>query len=97
MWTRLVRMSGHTEDQDGSSQRRMYIRGHGIKTTNVAIVLVPFTDPGLQHWLNISIFSVKKLVKNVHYFSLKNQVKTLKFLLHFLTCFKLFTLKTKKW
>jgi hypothetical protein len=24
-------------------------------------------------------------------------VKTLKFLLHFLTCFKLFTLKTKKW
>jgi hypothetical protein len=34
-----------------------------------------------KHWLNISSFSVKKLVKNAryfsHFFSLKMQVKTL--------------------
>jgi hypothetical protein len=53
------------------------------------------------HWLSISSFSVKELVKNIHYFlhffSLKKQVKNLKNFQHFLTCFKIFTLKTKKW
>jgi hypothetical protein len=53
---------------------------------------------GLEiHWLNISSFSVKKLVKNDHYFShffsLKKQVKNLKLLQQFLACFEIFTLK----
>jgi hypothetical protein len=53
-----------------------------------------------SHWLNISSFSVKKLVKNVHYFShflsLKKQVKNLKLLQHFFGLFQNFHLKNEK-
>jgi hypothetical protein len=55
------------------------------------------------HWVNISSFGGKKLMKNVHYFSHSfftekaSEKLTVKLLQHFLACFKIFTLKTKKW
>jgi hypothetical protein len=53
-------------------------------------------------WLNISSFSVKELVKNVHYFSYffftEKASEKLKSFQHFLACFKFIILhvKTKK-